>query len=70
MEPCGDICTTCMGASDAGVANGKAARRATVCVGVTCGDKIASETAGVLMAWADDELVKVAPTFPPIAVGS
>lgn len=44
-------------------------------VGVTCGDKecgdnIAPVTAAVLMAWTDDEPVKVAPAFPPIAVGS
>jgi len=64
-----------MGAPAAGVGDerGKTARRATVFVGVTCGDKRASETEPVCMPWTDDnELVevKVAPTFPPIALGS
>jgi hypothetical protein len=62
-----------IGAPDGGVTNGKAARRATVFVGVTCGVKRASETVPVCAPWTgDDEIVevKLAPTFPPIVVGS
>jgi hypothetical protein len=61
-----------MGAPAAGVGNvpGKAARRATVLVGVTCG----AETVPVpgLMPCTAGELVKEAPlsACPPIVVGS
>jgi hypothetical protein len=53
-----------------GNVSGKAARRATVFVGVTCGAE--TEPVPGLMPWTAGELVAAPPLLacPPIAVGS